>query len=290
VIRSMTGFGAAAGATLPASVTVKSVNHRFLDLTIHAPWRLRPLEPDLKVLVQSRLKRGKVELSVRMSGPVEEGPLNLFQARAKRVVQALRELKDELALEGAVSVSDVAGIPGLFESRDEAEDLPEGCRDEVMSLVGRALDGLDAMRRAEGESLAKDLQGHLEEVKSCAGRIGVLAEEGKALRSEALRTRAIELVGDLGLDSTRLYHEIVRSVERHDVSEELDRLKSHVSQAEALLSEEREAGKRLDFFSQELMREANTVGSKAPSAEVIQHVVHLKGVIERFREQVQNVE
>jgi uncharacterized protein (TIGR00255 family) len=127
-------------------------------------------------------------------------------------------------------------------------------------------------------------------MRRLGGVIEGLVEEGKAARVVALEARARELLAEMGLDGSRLYQEIVRSVERHDVAEELERLRSHLAQAEGLLDDGREAGKRLDFFAQELMREANTIGSKAPSATVVAEVVRLKAVVERFREQVQNIE
>jgi uncharacterized protein (TIGR00255 family) len=286
----MTGFGTAVSddPALPVTVTVRSVNHRFLDLTLKTPSRLRSLEPDLRGLVAARLQRGKVELSVRVAGGLEEGPVRLSAARARSAAEALRALKDELRLDGGVTVSDVARVPGVLDSPEAEGDVPSA--DKILGVARSALETLDATRQAEGAALKAELRAQLEEVRSRAARIGAKVEEGKAARAAALQARGRELLAELGLDSARFYQEAIRSVERHDVSEELDRLRSHATQSEKLLEEDREVGKRLDFFAQELMREANTIGSKAPSADVVAEVVGLKAVVERFREQVQNIE
>jgi len=149
---------------------------------------------------------------------------------------------------------------------------------------------LEAMRRAEGESLARDLGSGIGDAAAALERLGVLSEAGKAERRSALCLRLRELTGELGLDDARLYQEVVRQVERGDVSEELQRLRSHLRQFRELLESQEPAGKRLDFLTQELMREANTLGSKSPSATLVLEVVALKDRIERLREQVQNVE
>jgi uncharacterized protein (TIGR00255 family) len=146
------------------------------------------------------------------------------------------------------------------------------------------------MRRAEGERLAAELCRSLGTIEAAASRIANDAEAAKAVRQESLLARARSLVAELGLDEARLYPEVVRLVDRHDVSEELQRLLSHVAQAREATIAPGPAGKKLDFLAQELMREANTLGSKAASAGLVQEVVALKSEIERLREQVQNVE
>jgi uncharacterized protein (TIGR00255 family) len=288
----MTGFGSAPceDSRFRAAVTVKSVNHRFLELSFHLPRWLGDLEGDLRGLVQGRLRRGKVEFAVRFPEGAPEGltEVRISPERARGVARALFALKQELGLQGDVTLADVARVPGVLESVEA--QLPEGAREEVLQAASRALESLEEMRRAEGRNLETELRAALAEVTSRTNHIASQVEEGKAARKEALVARAQELIQELGLDGGRLYQEIARSVERHDVSEEIDRLRSHVGQTESLLGGEGEVGKRLDFFSQELMREANTVGSKAISAGVVQDVIGLKNAIERFREQVQNVE
>jgi uncharacterized protein (TIGR00255 family) len=159
-----------------------------------------------------------------------------------------------------------------------------------MALLARALDDLTEMRRAEGGRSEADLLRALAVIEESAGRMSGLAEGSREARRRVLAERLRELSGELGLEEARLYQEVVRAVERHDVTEELQRLGSHVAMARELLRSQEPAGKRLDFLAQELAREANTLGSKAADAAVVREVVNLKAEIEKFREQVQNVE
>ncbi len=161
----------------------------------------------------------------------------------------------------------------------------------LLSLVDETLIGVETMRTEEGMRLASDLLGRVEKVERATASIEAVSRDTRGARVEVLRARAAEIHASLTLDDARLYQEIVRAVERHDVTEEVERLRSHVAMVRSLVGgQEGGVGKRLDFLAQELMREANTIGSKASDAALIQTVVELKAEIERFREQVQNVE
>lgn len=293
-IRSMTGFGAAAVETerVRASVAVRGVNHRFLDVAVHLPRRLQALEPEVKRRVQARIARGRVDVSVQAvlrdaaAAEVAVAPGLLVG----RVVGALRQLKAEHHLAGEVTVTDVARFPGMVEVAEPLEGPSATDLEPLLGALEQALDAMDGMRRAEGASLAALLEASLGAIEAAAARVEALSEEGRSARREALAARARELVQDLGLDEGRLYQEIARMAEKADVAEEVGRLKSHVQQARAALSADTASGKRLDFLAQELAREANTIGSKAASAALVHEAVALKGEVERFREQVQNVE
>jgi uncharacterized protein (TIGR00255 family) len=294
MIRSMTGYGSAGLETeaLRAVVTVRSLNHRFLDCTVHLPRRLQPLETELKEAVARGVSRGRVELSVQASLP-EAAAEAVVPSRplVASLVRALRDMQNEFGLEGGVSVDDLVRFPGALERVEAPSALPGEVRESVLDLVARALAGLDAMRRAEGERLCAALERTLGAIEGAASRLEGRSEETRAAQSSALVERIRGLVAELGLDEARLYQEVVRAVERHDVSEELQRLRSHVAMARELLAGDgAPAGKRLDFLAQELMREANTLGSKIADAPAIQAVVGLKAEIERLREQVQNIE
>jgi len=207
------------------------------------------------------------------------------------LVRALRDMQNEFGLEGGVSVSDLVRFPGALERTEGAGELDAGTRASLLGLVDQALEGLDVMRRAEGERLRDDLERALGSIEAAAEAIEHRANNTLEERQTALREKVQTLVGELGLDETRLYQEAVRAVERHDVAEEIQRLRSHAAMARDLLGDGKgPAGKRLDFLAQELMREANTIGSKVADAVQVQAVVGLKAEIERLREQVQNVE
>lgn len=286
---SMTGFGSADSGD--ATIAIRSVNHRFLDLSINLPRRFQALEGDLRSLVKARLRRGKVELTLRVgNGDRRGGELTLSPSLAASAVKALSELKETFHLSGEVTLTDVVRVPGVFEVFESEDGIPEARKREILAAAQKALEGLENVRRAEGEALSRDLLRSLKEIESGRERITRLSEEGKASRKEGLRERSRELLDELGLDTQRAYQEIVRLIDRQDISEEVERLRSHLQQTEKTVQEGAAAGKRLDFFAQELMREANTVGSKASDAALVHEVVSLKESIERFREQVQNVE
>jgi uncharacterized protein (TIGR00255 family) len=289
----MTGYGSASVATedLRASVAVRSLNHRYLDVSVQLPRSLRALEPAVKEVVQGRVRRGRVDVTLQAFF-LEEGGETVVASRslAGEVIRAMRELEAHHGLEGGVTVSDIARFPGVVQILETAPSVDGARGERLLDLLRRALDDLDAMRRAEGGRLHEEIGGLLGAVAALSTRAGTLSEAGREGRQEALAAKVRDLAGELGLDDARLHQEVVRLVDRGDVSEELARLASHVAQARDLLESEEPVGKRLDFLAQELLREANTLGSKAPGAEVIQAVVALKADIERFREQVQNVE
>jgi uncharacterized protein (TIGR00255 family) len=290
----MTGYGSAAveEGSLRGSVTARSLNHRFLDVTLHLPRRLQGLELELRERVARSVARGRVEVAIQLVA-CEASDEAVVPSRplVASLVRALRDMQNEFGLEGGVAVSDLVRFPGALERVEEMRPLPGPVRDAVLALLEQALEGLDGMRRAEGERLRGALEGMLHAIDEATERIEARSAASREERREALRERLLALVGDLGLDEARLYQEAVRAVERHDVAEEVHRLHGHAASARELLAAEGEApGKRLDFLAQELMREANTVGSKVQDGAAIREVVELKAAIERLREQVQNVE
>jgi len=289
----MTGYGSAAadGDAGRASVSVRALNHRFLDVAVHLPRRLQDLEPEVRRLVQAQVQRGRVELSVQAADRGAEGTSVLVSpAVVAGVVGALRQIQAEHELAGKVRLSDVIRFPGALEVVEADGGPDDERRRGLLGLVGTALEGLDRMRRAEGENLERDLLAGLAAIESDSARLEATSRAERDARREALVEKARALREELGLEDGRLYQEIVRMVDRQDVAEELQRLRSHVAQARDLLRGGGPCGKRLDFLAQEMAREANTIGSKSASAAMARDVVDLKGDVERLREQVQNVE
>jgi uncharacterized protein (TIGR00255 family) len=184
----------------------------------------------------------------------------------------------------------LAQVPGLLEVVDDPAAPTAEARADLMALTRQALDRLDEMRRAEGARLGSVLEGHLTAIGDAVERIARQALESRAERRELLRLKARDLSDELKLDEARLYQEIARLVDRSDIREELERLRSHLAQARDALAGSVPCGKTLDFLSQEMAREANTVASKAVGGGVGREVIELKAEIERFREQVQNIE
>jgi uncharacterized protein (TIGR00255 family) len=206
------------------------------------------------------------------------------------LVRALREVQNDHGLRGEVLLGDVLRFPGAFEVEEPAAFLEEGRREDLMALLAHALDGLEQMRAAEGARLQEALLGAMLGVEEAAARIERVSADERGPRVEALRARARQLTQELTVEEPRLYQELARLVDKQDVAEEIQRLRSHVSQVREIVDRGGPSGKRLDFLAQELAREANTIGSKGDSAALAQAVVALKVEIERFREQVQNVE
>ena len=294
MIRSMTGFGSAGheAETMRAAVTARSLNHRFLDVTVHLPRRLQLLEAEFKDAVGRVVRRGRIELSLQATlteGPAEE--IVPSRPLIASLVRSLRDMQNEFGIEGGMSVSDLVRFPGALERAESRAPLDPQTRDTLLGLVGQALEGLDAMRVAEGERLREELDRALEAVEVAAKGIEQRAQETREPRQAALFERVRTLVSELGVEEGRLYQEVVRSVERHDVAEEIQRLRSHVAMARELLAANGgPAGKRLDFLAQELNREVNTLCSKSNDVELTNIGLELKSVVEQFREQVQNLE
>lgn len=295
MIHSMTGFGRASreieGAQL--EVEARSVNHRHLDLRLRLPRLLADHEPELKRSVQSRLDRGKVDITVNLVMSRAASVLEIDGDIAAQYVAAARRLREQHALGDALDVSALLALPGvtrIVESELEAEPLAA----PLAEAIGEAVDGLIAMRAAEGESLAGELEGRIARVEMLASAFERRAGEVVEVAKQRLQKRAEQIKREVGLlDEARLHQEIVIAADRLDITEELVRLRSHVAQFRETLQQAdrgQPVGRRLDFLLQELGREANTVGSKASDAPLAQDVVELKTELERIREQVQNIE
>jgi uncharacterized protein (TIGR00255 family) len=299
MIKSMTGFASLTqddeAATI--TVTVRSVNHRFLDLQLRLPPSLAPLESRLRARVQQRVARGRVEVSVSVQqrrAAVPEVQLNdaflealnaaLDLAREKGFVQGVMTPGDLLRFPQALAIKDRSEEPGAIEEQSTA------LNDRVEAAVGAALESLDAMRIREGGFLRAELDSRRQLLGELFDRVATAAEQGL----ETLRTRLIERVKELradGLaDETTVAQEIARYVGRSDITEEVVRFRGHLEHWRALTDSAEPCGRKLDFLLQEMNREVNTTGSKAEGPAVSELIVTLKAELEKMREQVQNVE
>ena len=297
MITSMTGFASATheaeGAT--TSVTVKSVNHRFLDLQLRVPSSLAAAENALRGQIQQRLARGRVEVTVtvqarRVTTPVVE----LDEAFAGRLAAAIERAREIGVVGGMLQPGDLLRFPQALAVReapvaspeDEAAQLKRGAE----TALAAALEALDAMRRREGELLQADLDGRRSTLAAAIERVAEAAAQGQGI----LRTRLHERIGDLGsgltLDAAAVAQEVVRFVARSDISEELVRFRAHLVHWNDLTGGPEPCGRKLDFLLQEMNREVNTIGSKSEGLQVSPIIVDMKAELERMREQVQNVE
>jgi uncharacterized protein (TIGR00255 family) len=291
---SMTGFGRGDhhGGDVSVVAEIRSVNHRFLDIHVRCPAKFLSWEMRVRSMVRQVLKRGKVDvfLNIREWGKagtavrVNHGLLSSFLAEANRV-------REEYALSMDLSFRDLLGIPDVFvfapEGNDPVEELwaiGEGAvRDALSMLVGS--------RREEGERLRDGMERAVGKLSALAEEISVLAEENKELARARFRERIEALSGEAGIDPARVQQEAAFLIDRLDISEECDRLRSHLSGMLGLMAGGDEAvGKRFDFLVQEAFRELNTTSSKAAHAGISERVVVAKTELEKIREQIQNVE
>jgi uncharacterized protein (TIGR00255 family) len=288
----MTGFGRgeAAGERRSFTVEVQSVNHRFLEVRCRLPKRLLSLEPRLQRAVQQRFARGHFEVAVQEQ--VLEGSrrtLKVDLTLARQYVEALRTLQRELQLYGDITLEMLASQRELLAVEEPEESLDETWP-ELEPALTAALDALAAMRRREGEALTAALEKYLQDVRAVIAGLLARAPALVASQRDRLRERVAELLDGRLPDAARLEQEVALLAERSDIAEECDRLSSHVTQFREALVQVGPQGRRLDFLLQEMIREANTAGSKVSDAALAQEVVGLKTALERLREQVQNVE
>jgi uncharacterized protein (TIGR00255 family) len=291
MIRSMTGFGAGRGAAGGEEVEVeaRSVNHKFIEVKVRLPRELAALEHEATRAVKERLARGGVDVAVRRTAAGGTLAPRVDTALAEAYARAFREVRDRLGLAGDVALGDVLAADGVVRL-DEREVDVAAVRAALAAALGRALDALVAMRAAEGEALARDLEARLATIEGLAARVSELSPRAVEQHRTRLAERVADLARGVKLDPGRLEQEVALFADRTDVAEETTRLASHLAQARALLASGDPAGRKLDFLVQEMHREANTIGSKSQTAEISTLVVALKAEIERMREQVQNVE
>lgn len=289
--RSMTGFGTAEGPVSGGRLLLelRSVNHRHFNLQLKVPAELLALEGDLRERLRGRVARGHVTLSARWTqDPVRPGALRLDVARARELVNALRQLQQALGLPGEIDLGWVARQPDVLTADGAAQPAVDPA--EVGSIVDRAADALLAMRNAEGAALARELHGHLSAIETALRAVEARAPERLTAERDRLREAVAELLDGARLDEARLAQEVAFIAERLDIAEEVARLKTHLAATREALAGQEAVGRQLGFLGQELLREINTIGSKANDAAITQAVIAMKGELEKFREQVENLE
>lgn len=294
MLLSMTGYGRAeareAGRNL--IVEVRTVNHRFAEITIRLPKSLAMIENKVRDRVQERLSRGKITISVNLEGDEGEmGRLKVDEEAAKRYANLLRDLKKKLNLSGDLDLATFVGLPDVLSWEKDSLDDEAGWR-MLEPVLSRAIEDLLQMKRREGEILGRDLSQRLKSILESLDRI----EEAVPRMIEAarvrLRDRLQELLKDEDLEyrSTRLEAEIALFADRTDSTEECVRLRAHCQQFLELIQAPEPAGRKLTFLLQEMNREANTIGSKSLDVGIAREVITIKEETERLREQVANIE
>jgi uncharacterized protein (TIGR00255 family) len=295
MIKSMTGFASVTREDERATmtVTIKSLNHRYLDLQLRLPQSLASLETEVRTLIGKRVARGRVELGLSLQLRQVPGVEVEFNAEFAQAVAAALDRARELGLvDGTLTPGDLLRFPQALSIRErdqpEAEAQQVGAR--VEDAVAAALDELDAMRVREGGYLRTDLESRRAALGELFERAARAAEAGMAGLQARLQERVRELQADALADEAAIAQEIAKFVGRSDITEEVVRFRGHLEHWRALSESSEPCGRKLDFLLQEMNREVNTLGSKAEGPAVSEVVVALKAELEKVREQVQNVE
>lgn len=295
MIRSMTGFGRATGTVgdrYQVTVTAKSVNHRYLEVSVRLPEYFWELESTVRTIASETFTRGKLDVTVRAQRTSDpDWDVRIDHHIAKAVIPKISTLVDQFGLH-RLNAGDLLRIPDLVNVEAVEPELDDDEKAAFSDVVRQALGNLASMRTTEGKALEAELRSLLASIRA---HRDALAAQREAMIDELLQSyldRVREIASKAGVEmlDDRLAQETVIFAEKSDVAEELQRMSSHVEQMEALLVSREPGGKKLDFLCQETLREINTLGSKSRSAPVRTAVVELKAIVERIREQVQNVE
>ena len=292
MILSMTGYGRARQVLNGREITVelRGVNARFLEYSSRLPRAFAFLEDPLKKLVAARVSRGKVELSLTVQNTTAaDTVVTVNWPLAKGYRDAMTALSEQLALKNDMSVSLIARMPDVLAQTAAPLD-EEALWADVQTVAGQAVDAFLTMRAAEGEKLKADLLSHLDVVEQLVGRIEANTAGRVKAYSDKLYARLQELLADRSIDESRLVTEAAICADKTAIDEETVRLHSHIAQYRDILSGDGPVGRKLDFLTQELNREANTIGSKCQDVDITRLVVELKSEIEKLREQLQNLE
>lgn len=294
-IKSMTGFASLTRDRddVVLTVTVKSVNHRYLDVQIRAPHALAELERDIRDLVQRQAARGRVELAITMqlkSAPEVEVELNASLMAA--LSRAATVAQDHDGVTGGLSAGDLFRFPHVVTVRERSTDeaVWSGVCDAVRAAVAESVTEWNEMRRREGEFLSRDLAERAEGLAALVEKIVDEAATGESAHRERLTARVAELTSHIDVDAVAIAQEVVRWAARSDIHEEVARLRGHLEHMAHLSAQPESCGRKLDFLVQEMNREVNTIGSKAEGRGIAKLVVGAKAEIEKLREQIQNVE
>jgi uncharacterized protein (TIGR00255 family) len=291
MIRSMTGFGAAEGqvGNSLVAVEVRSVNHRFFTASLKLPGALSRWEGEVREALRRGVSRGHITLSARADRSGATSGVTIDEARLAEYVARLRELQQRYDLAGEVDLSTVLRLPDVV---TVGGDEDEGRVDELIAIVDKAVGALGVMRGEEGERLAGFLEERLQVIEDAVGRLAARAPARMIEQRDRLREAVRELTQGVTVDEGRLAQEIALLADRLDVHEELERFRSHLTAFRGALrgGTSEGVGKRLGFLLQEMLREANTTGSKANDVELTRDVLVIKEELERAREQVENLE
>ncbi len=291
MIKSMTGYGKSSISKnlRDYQIEIKSVNHRYLDVSVKMPKNLSYLEEEIKKIIVSKLHRGKVDVFVTFNNSSLEGRnIKINTEIANMYIEQLRKLAKDEDLISEIPVTEITKLPDvLVIENNEDEDT---IKNELREVTNEAVNKIIEMRKIEGQKIAEDLIKRLEEINVKVKRISELSTGLIDEYVVKLSSRIKELLQDQEIDENRIAQEVVIYADKCSIQEEVTRLDSHIYQFKNLLNSDEVVGKKLDFLIQEMNRETNTIGSKANNLEITNEVINIKTQLENIREQVQNLE
>jgi len=294
MIQSMTGYGRTEAVLNGKRYTVeiKSLNHRYLEISLRLPAVLSTLELEIKKKISGKLSRGRTEVNIRMDseyGSVSEGRYELNLPLIRNYYELLGQLRGELGLKEEITLNMVAGFRDAFILKEPGLDLSV-IWEELEVVLNKAMDALLEMRKKEGEVIYRDLILRIDLIMKSLNSIESRAPQVVLEYRKRLGERVKELTGGIVVDDLRLAQEVAIMAEKSDITEEIVRLKSHIIQFGDLLKGNDAVGRNIDFLIQEMIREINTMGSKSSDAEISKMVIDIKSELARIREQAQNIE
>jgi len=292
MIKSMTGYGRAETVQEGRNIIVeaKSVNHRFLEILLRTPSALFPLEMEFKKKISERFKRGRIEVSIRLEGGnADVSPVNLNMEIARNYFDVLTRLKAEFDLQSPITLKTLAGFRDIFSPPAETQLSPDFLN-QVEKTFLESLTKLGNMRQDEGLALFQDMDMRLKAINEILEAIKLRAPQVVVEYQQRLSERIKELTAGYELEESRLVQEVAIMAERSDITEEIVRMHSHISQFEEFLLSEGTEGRKIDFLLQEMNREINTIGSKVSDVEITRRVIEVKSELGKLREQAQNIE
>ena len=291
MIKSMTGYGKQSMEQnlREYQIEMKSVNHRYLDISVKMPKALSYLEDVVKKIISSNIKRGKIDVFITFTNNSTEGKeIKINTEIAKMYINELKKLADEEGILSNIEVTEISKYPDVLTIQNNMED--EQIKKELEEIVTKTVQSLIQMRIAEGKKIYEDINKRLDKIKEIVEKISSLSTGLIDEYVVKLEGRIKELLGNQEIDEARLAQEVVIYADKCSIQEEVTRLRSHISQMKDLLNNDEAVGKKLDFLIQEMNRETNTIGSKSNNLEITNEVINIKTELEDIREQIQNIE
>lgn len=291
MIKSMTGYGKSSLSinSREYQVEVKAVNHKYIDINIKIPRIISYLEEDVRKLITSKLKRGKIDVSIIFENYSKDGnSIKINTELAKIYIENLKKLAEEEKISSNIYVTEITKFPDVLTIKSNFDE--EQIKIELLQVVEDAIIQLIDMRQSEGSRISEDIYNKISQVEEKKDEIFKLSTGLIEEYVVKLETRIKEILKTEELDKSRLMQEVVIYADKCSVEEEITRLKSHIEQIRGLINSNEPVGKKMDFIIQEMNREINTIGSKANNLEIVNRVVDVKTILEDIREQIQNVE